>query len=201
MKKVIMISLVFLSLLLQGCDSKEEKIKQEQIKQEQIKQEQIKQEEKKLEKIKEEGIKQDIVLIFNCSNFSSGYQNYGYYITNTGNKITYDVSEESQELLDKDKLYEYLMENLDASTGEPFMTEDDLNKSYLYLYDIDPNAEVEEIRDPNIVDSGENMLYGVQLSKEGKVTIILINGVGDYNYVNHDKHAKKIVDILNEYYY
>ena len=55
MKKILMIRLVFLSLWLQGCDSKEEKIKQEQIKQEEI----------KLEKIKEEGIKQDIVFIYN----------------------------------------------------------------------------------------------------------------------------------------
>ncbi len=61
-----MISLVFLSLLLQGCDSKEEKIKQEQIKQEEIKQEEI-----KIEKVKQEGIKQDIVFIRMSVNFSS----------------------------------------------------------------------------------------------------------------------------------
>ena len=193
MKKVIIISLVFLSLFLQGCDSKEEKIKQEQIKQEQIKQEEI-----KLEKIKEEGIKQDIVFIFNYSNFSLAYENNGYYITNTGSKVEYDLSEESKDLVDKDKLYKYLKDNIDVSSSEPFMEEEDLYKSYLYLYDIDPNAEVEKIREPETENRGENMLYGVQLSEEDKATIILINGVGDYNYVNHDEHAKQIADIFDE---
>ncbi len=75
---------------------------------------------------------------------------------------------------------------------------EDLYKSYLYLYDINPDVEVEEIREPDTEDRGETMLYGVQLSEDGKTTIILINGVGDYNYVNHDEHAKQIIDIFDK---
>ena len=131
-------------------------------------------------------------------NFSEGYMNNGYYITNTGTKVEFDVSEESQDYESEDKLYEYLIENSNSSNGEALMDDEDLYKCYEYLYDIDPDVEIEEIRNPDNFDMGKYILYGVQLSEDGKATIVLINGVGDYNYVNKDNYAKKIADIFFE---
>lgn len=195
MKKIIMVVILLLSMLLQGCENKQEAIKQEQIKQEKI----------ELEKIKQEGIKQEIVFIYNTYGFD-GYYNDAYCITNTGNVVIFDLSQipnknatpnELYEYLEPDKLYEYAMENIDMSSSEPLMKEDDLYKCYQYLYDIDPDAKFES-EDLGVVDGGYVFLYGVQISEEGKAKIITIEEFGNEEGTNTDKDAKKIVDIFDE---
>ena len=144
---------------------------------------------------KEPVIDQKIVLICRYVN-PSIYHNRGYYIDWYGNKVFFDLTNESHEFTKRDKLYEYLLTTFDSSKGKAFLNEEELKKCYEYLYSVDLDAEIED--KSYAMDFGVVIIYGVRLTEGQEPILIELGGTGDHILTNTDEKAAKIIDILGD---
>jgi hypothetical protein len=84
--------------------------------------------------------------------------------------------------------------SIDSVESEPCLSEEELKESYKYLYSIDLDAEIKKTS--YSFDYGEDVVYGVRMTKDQEPTFILIGAIGDYMYTNTDENATRILDIL-----
>ncbi len=138
-------------------------------------------------------IDQKIVFMWDYVNFAVGYENYGSFIDNKGNKVEYDHSDKKWEGMTREDQLLYL-ENMEyeESDAKSKIDMSELKEQYSYLYKIDPDAEVTDEYVAN--DAGQHTLYGIVYREENVPTFVLIRSEGDYIYVNTDPYAKKIAE-------
>ena len=144
---------------------------------------------------KEPIVDQKIVLLCRYTNGSINL-NKGYYIDWKGNKVFFDLTNESGDYMKHKKLYEYLLTTFESVEKKPFLKEEELKKCYEYLYSVDLDAEIVEEFHAN--DFGFVAIYGVRLQEGQEPTFIQLGGTGDYILTNTDENAAKIIDILGD---
>lgn len=166
MKRIAVIFLLLIPLILNGCGQKEPIVDQK------------------------------IVLICRYIDYSDSFIHRGYYLDWNGNKVYFDLTNESRDYADYNKLYEYLLTTFDSSERKPFFNEEELKKCYEYLYSVDLDAEIK--KEPYANDFGLIVIYGVRLTEGEEPIFIQLGGWGDVILTNTDENAAKIIDILGD---
>ena len=106
------------------------------------------------------------------------------------------MSNEGIDYANIDVLYSYLAEHYGEIEKVPFMEEQEVLECYRHLCQVDLGAEIQE--ECVMTDYGSCIFYGIRLSEEGDVEVIMLEESGDWSQVNTDKWAKEIMDIIEE---
>ena len=141
-------------------------------------------------------IENDIVFICNRQQYNDSYVNKGYFIDKNGYKGYFDLSNEGIDYANIDVLYSYLAEHCGEIETVPFMEEQEVLECYRHLCQVDLGAEIQE--ECVMADYGSYIFYGIRLSEEGDVEVIMLEEYGDWNRINSDKAAKEIMDIFGK---
>ena len=136
-------------------------------------------------------IEQEIVFIYQYTNWASGYQNYGYVIDRNGNKKAFDLSELEEDYSSNTEKFIAYLEKLDDTSIKGTVDINELKANYLLLKKINISSK-EYTEKANGNDMGQKTLYGVIYNKDGTHTLIEISSVGDFIRENKDKNAIKI---------
>lgn len=136
-------------------------------------------------------INQDIVFIYQYTNWAWEYQNYGSFIDKNGKSYKFDFSEEPEDMSYEEMLDNMteIMENDNTSTGYYFNNED-MKYLYALLYKVDENSGFDE--ECVACDAGQRTLYGVRYNKDGSAEKIQIYSDGDWLRKPNDKNAQKL---------
>ncbi|MDE6252203.1 MAG: hypothetical protein K2M78_06140 [Lachnospiraceae bacterium] len=161
-------------------------------------------ENEKSETVENIVINQKIVLIYKYVNYAETPTYRGFYVNSEGDKIHFDFSEiarsykkrkYSHRYISDEEMYQFLLE-LQETDSEEFLTSDDVSKCYQLLSKISDNYDIDEKCAGN--DNGTYCWYGVLDDGVNPPEFILLSETGDWEGVNTDKNAKKIMKILKK---
>lgn len=141
-------------------------------------------------------IENDIVFICSRQSYGYGFVNKGYFIDKNGCKGYFDLSNEGIEYANINVLYSYLEEHYADFEKSSFIDGKKVMECYDYLKCIDMNASIEE--ECVMTDYGSYIFYGIRLSEAGNTELIMLEEYGDWNRVNSDKWAKKIMEFFGK---
>ena len=143
---------------------------------------------------------QEIVFIYRELYYES-YNNSGYFIDNTGDKYSFDLSDKEFEYELDEELYEYLVANKENLLCEPYLSQQELIEWYGYLCEIDSDAEIEQ--GLYSLSGGGDVFLGIRLNRENETEIILLESTGCWGKINTDINAKKLAEVFKkkEYQY
>ncbi|MBD5134760.1 MAG: hypothetical protein HDT39_02165 [Lachnospiraceae bacterium] len=144
-------------------------------------------------------------MIYEHVNYAEAPTCRGFYVNSAGHKIQFDFSEiaknfweektGSKRFISDDDIYQLLLET-EETDSEEFLTSEDVSKCYKLLskisddYDIDAKCAGK--------DAGSYCWYGVLDDGVNSPEFILLSETGDWERVNTDKNAKKIMKILKK---
>lgn len=132
----------------------------------------------------------DIVFLYQCTNYSDTYVNYGCFIDKTGKVFTFDVSKEDHKYGDKAELVGYL-KNATFEKEELQIDYDEMKSNYKKMQKIAKDAKIEEeIMGADVTDC---VLYGMN----GK-DIIFLSETGNTERIVKDENAKEVVEWFNK---
>ena len=149
-------------------------------------------------------VNQKIVLIYLYENYSEEPQYIGFYVNNKGDKIHFDFSEIARSYkkrkyshfyIDYDEMYQFLLESQETDSEE-FLTSEDISKCYQLLSKISDDYDIDE--KSYGADRGSYCWYSVLDDGVNSPEFILLSETGDWERVNTDKNAKKIMKILEK---
>ncbi len=95
-------------------------------------------------------------------------------------------------------IYKIVLELEESSreTGEECLSDKEVSKCYRILMEMGDDYEIEEQWTAN--DAGEWSWYEVIDDGENEPKFILLSGKGDFERINSNKNAQKILDILTK---
>ena len=134
---------------------------------------------------------EDIILINNYLNYAWGYEQYGWFLTGSGDIYRYDFSNEFiPEYLFSDETYSLIdMLKIIQANSKPTGKCDPakVEKIYQEGMQIDPNAEYTS--ENTACDAGENRL---EFYNNKTNELILVESTGDTEALPTDIHAKEV---------
>ena len=147
-------------------------------------------------------INQKIVLIYEYINYADTPTYRGFYVNSECRKVQFDFSENAKSFIKEkkgyitdDDIYQLLMDT-DEAESEEFLTREDISKCYKLLSKIKDDYEF--VEKSYGADRGIYCWSGVLDDGVNPPKFILLSEKGDWEGVNTDKNAKRIMKILNK---
>ncbi|MBD5134759.1 MAG: hypothetical protein HDT39_02160 [Lachnospiraceae bacterium] len=186
MRKIILFLIFITMIFITGCGSPFTEIKKD-------------------ETVENIVVNQKIVLIYKYVNYAETPTCRGFYVNSDGHKIQFDFSEiaksfwkektGSQRFISNDDINQLLLET-EETDSEEFLTSEDVSKCYKLLSKISDDYDIDE--KSYGADRGSYCWYGVLDDGVNPPNFILLSETGDWECVNTDKNAKKIIKILEK---
>lgn len=135
--------------------------------------------------------KKDIALVHSYCNWAEGHQHYGEFIDLAGNVYRFDLSEED---IGSDEEFIKALEDghFSGEFGEPTVSIKDTDVLWEIVGLADNVAEDAEIVETHkAYDAGQDTIYAVN----SEHTLVEVYSTGDFNRVNTDGNAMKILAI------